>query len=633
LCKRANLCPGSIREVHLELYRGTTFSFLEDAVQHRIAEKLGEAFLQYFDYRVGVSEFSSWQNSLMALAMQIRYSNLLNNGILLEMQLPRSSSRLDALITGKSASGSANAVLIELKQWTSVQDCDLNESVVTFLGGKNRTVPHPSIQASTYAEYLADNHSAFQGEGAIALYPCTWLHNLTSKSSPIYDRKFSKILKSAPLFAAFDADRMAAFLRSHIEVGDNAELIHPIIESKYQVSKHLLDHVAEAIDSKGYTLLDDQIVALDTILSMASTAEKTVILISGGPGTGKSLIALRALGELSRRSLNAQYVTGSKAFTENLRKLLGRRAATQFKYTHNYVDALPNEIDVLIVDEAHRVRETSNSWRTPRHLRSSRPQIHELIEAARISVFFVDNFQVVKPGEVGSASLIRQAAAEFDCCFEQIELTTQFRCGGSGNYVEWLNETLGITAPTGALLDRETFDFRIFDSVAALRKTIDDMTSAGRTARMTAGFCWKWSDPNPDGTLAEDVVIGDFRMPWDAKPGAGKLAKGIPQASYWATDPNGIGQVGCVYNAQGFEFEYVGVIFGRDLVFDEAAGAWKGQPQFSADPAMRRAKHHFANYVANAYRVLMTRGLTGCYVYFMDENTRAHFERAMETRP
>ncbi len=614
----------------MQLYAGTTKSFLNDAVQHSIAEKLGAAYAEYFNFRAAASEFTSWQNSLTALGLQIRHANLLENGIVLEMQLPRSSARLDALITGRTARGTGAAVLIELKQWTRVETCDLSESVVTFLGGRDRTVPHPSVQASSYAQYLKDNHEAFQDREAIALHPCSWLHNLTSRSSAVFDRKFSKVLANTPLFAAFDADRFSRYLNQHVGHRDTGDIINRIIESKYRVSKQLLDHVADVIESKGYTLIDDQIVAFDTILTRAQDSQsRHVIVISGGPGTGKSLIALRALGDLSRRAKNAQYVTGSKAFTENLRALLGRRAAAQFKYTHNYVDALPGEIDVLIVDEAHRIRETSNSWRTPRHKRSPRPQIQELISAAKTSVFFVDNYQVVKPGEVGSVDLIRGTAAALDCSYDELELSTQFRCSGSDNYLQWLNEVLGITPPSGMVLDRTSFDFRIMNSIDELHAEILRAFKSGKTARLTAGFCWKWSDPNRDGTLVDDVIIGDFRMPWDAKPGAGKLAKGIPAASYWATDPGGIDQIGCVYNAQGFEFEYVGVIFGRDLVFDASFGRWRGQREFSADPALRKAGNSYQQYVANAYRVLMTRGLRGCFVYFLDDETRSHFERAL----
>jgi SOS-response transcriptional repressor LexA len=150
---------------------------------------------------------------------------------------------------------------------------------------------------------------------------------------------------------------------------------------------------------------------------------------------------------------------------------------------------------------------------------------------------------------------------------------------------------------------------------------------------MTAGFCWKWSKPNSDGTLKNDVVIGDFRRPWNARPEATRLAPGIPKAPLWANDANGIDQVGCVYTVQGFEFDYVGVIFGKDLTYDFDRQDWIGRRENSCDPVVRRSKDRFVDLVKNTYRVLLSRGLKGCYVYFMDKDTERFIRSRTEKMP
>jgi DUF2075 family protein len=209
-----------------------------------------------------------------------------------------------------------------------------------------------------------------------------------------------------------------------------------------------------------------------------------------------------------------------------------------------------------------------------------------------------------------------------NCEVVEFELQAQFRCNGSDAFVNWVNNTLGIRRTANVIWDKhEEFDFRIFPSPAALEDAIRAKAQEGFTSRMTAGFCWKWSKPRIDGTLVDDVTVGSYRRPWNAKPNAGRLASNIPSASLWAYDPRGIGQVGCIYTAQGFEFDYVGVIFGTDLIYSFAQNTWVGEKTMSADNVVKRAGDRFVDLVKNTYRVLLTRGMKGCYVYFIDRDT------------
>ncbi len=376
-------------------------------------------------------------------------------------------------------------------------------------------------------------------------------------------------------------------------------------------------------------------VIYDKVLAWAGQGfhdrKKAVIIVKGGPGTGKSVIAINLMADLLLKGFNVQYATGSRAFTQTLRAVIGSRGSVQFNYFNSYTNAELNAIDVLVADEAHRIRKLSSNRFTPKEQRSDKPQIDELIKASKVTVFFIDDDQIVRPDEIGSVQYIRDAAARGGCSLFEYQLEAQFRCAGSDAFVNWINNTLGVKRTANILWqNNEGFDFKIFDSAENMENAIREKVSQGNTGRMTAGFCWPWSEANNDGSLILDVKVGNYQRPWNAKPEATKLAKGIPKAVLWAHDPNGIEQVGCVYTAQGFEFDYVGVIFGKDLRYDPDNQMWIGDKEHSFDGAVKRSKDRFADLVKNTYRVLLTRGMKGCYVHFEDKETERFFRSRME---
>jgi len=622
----------------MRLYSGSSNAFLDDAVHNRIADKLRSEFFHHFRYYPAPSEVNSWRNSLRAVSQVFDYAGLTDHGVILEYQLPLSSMRLDCIISGRDRAGRDSAVIIELKQWDRSEPSDGERLVTARVGGIERPLLHPSVQVGQYLIYLQDMHTAFyDGADPISGSACAYLHNYSLvDGDPLIDPKFSDWLRSNPIFCERDVDPLCEYLTERLSKGGGMEVLQRIESSKYKPSKKLLDHVAGTIRGVPvYTLLDEQLVVYDKVLARArsglETGGKATIIIKGGPGTGKSVIAINLMAALLEKGYNAQYATGSKAFTETLRKIIGNRGSIQFKYFNSYGRANQDEIDVLVADEAHRIRETSADRFTPRAARTNKPQIRELIEASRLSVFFIDDDQIVRPNEIGSVDYLRSHAMEIGCDVEEYELEAQFRCNGSDAFVNWVNNTLGIKRTANVIWDRhEEFEFRIYDDPFSLESAIREKAANGNTARVVAGFCWEWSSPDERGYLREDVVIGDYRRPWDARYDAKRLAPGIPKASLWAYDPNGLGQVGCVYTAQGFEFDYVGVIFGPDLVYDPKAAAWRGVPSMSADRMVKRSKDKFAALVKNTYRVLLSRGMKGCYVHFMDENTKNFFRSRME---
>ena len=623
----------------MHLYSGVTTEFVADATRNRIADKLRRAFFDYFRYEPSPSEVGAWQNSLRAMSDVVEVAALDDHGIVVELQLPLSSKRLDCMLTGHDSGDRPQAVVVELKQWSVVEPSSIEECVAVFIGGRVRDELHPSAQVGGYQRYLMDVHTTFS-EGAVGMSSCAFAHNARfDPEAEFWDGSHQALLDRWPLFAGDQVDEFSNFLDGQLSAGDGQPVLEQVLKGRYRPHKRLLDHTARVIRREPtYVLLDEQQVAFNHILGRVrdreASSEQSAFLIRGGPGTGKSLIAVNLLAELSGDGYVTQHATGSKAFTENLRKVVGPRAKAQFNYFNSFSTAEPELLDAIICDEAHRIRISSNSRFMKKEARSELPQVEELMRSAKVSVFFIDDRQVVRPGEVGNSELIRSTARRLGIPVFEHELETQFRCGGSDAFVGWVNNTLEIDATPFVLWDpSEEFDFQIVDSLRELEAMIRGKAAEGFTARLTAGFCWPWSDPGEDGTLARDVRIGEWSMPWNARPDSGRLAAGIPKSNYWASDPAGIEQVGCVYTAQGFEYDYAGVIFGRDLVWRPRQG-WIGQPEFSHDSVVKRGGKKdpamFAELVKNTYRVLLTRGLQGCYVYFEDDQTRDFFLSRVE---
>jgi DUF2075 family protein len=620
----------------MRLYSGSSSQFIKDTTQALIVGKLSSAFFDYYRFHATEAELRAWNNSLTAISEVFQETNLMDHGVILEYQLPLTSKRLDCLICGKDGSNRNNAVIIELKQWEKCEPAP-GELVLTWISGAHREVLHPSVQVGHYKMYLEDTHTSFYDPDPVHLNACSYLHNYNLHSSDsLLDKKFKEYTDVYPVFTKDRRESFKPYLLDKLKKGMGQTVLQKIDNGHYKPSKKLMDHVGNIIrNNSEYILLDEQLVVYDKVLTCAreglGSQQKTAIIIKGGPGTGKSVIAINLLADLLLNGKNAHYATGSRAFTETLRKIIGTRGSVQFKYFNSYAQAEAGQIDVLIADEAHRIRKTSNNRYMRREFRSNTPQVDELLKASKVSVFFIDDNQVVRPDEIGSVRYIRESAQQHDCKIFEYKLDAQFRCNGSDAFVNWINNTLGIEKTANVIWDQhEEFDFKIIDSPHTLEKLIREKVKLGYTGRVTAGFCWPWSLPDENGYLLDDVVIGGYRRPWDAKPEARKLATGIPKASLWAYDPNGINQVGCVYTAQGFEFDYVGVIFGEDLRYGFDEQTWIGDPTKSADNVVRRSRGNFIDLVKNTYRVLLTRGMKGCYVYFMNKETERFFKSRIE---
>ncbi|MEU7932436.1 DUF2075 domain-containing protein [Micromonospora echinofusca] len=564
--------------------------------------------------------------------------------VLVEYQLPLTSKRVDVVLAGVDPRTAEDSyVVVELKQWSQAESYEGSDRLVLVEHARGPRL-HPGVQVSDYCEYLTD----FLGVLADRRNPvrgAAYLHNAVDRD--VDDLFARRPTEQSRIFTKQRRGQFLDYLRTHLAPAPGAAAADRFLTSSVRPSRHLLSYAAQELKERShFTLLDGQRLAYELVLHAVERARsadrKSVVVVAGGPGSGKSVIALSVLGELARQNRSVMHATGSRAFTQTLRRYAGKgstRIKSLFAYFNSFMNAERNGFDVLICDEAHRIRETSVNRFTPKAKRDkARPQVDELIAAARVPVFLLDEHQVVKPGELGSVDVISRYAEQLGLEVEVVSLHDQFRCGGSEAYEKWVLDLLGLDGgePTVWTGDGR-FDLRLAGSPEELEAFLAGKQAAGETARMSAGYCWPWSDPRPDDTLIPDVQVGIWSRPWNVK--SDRSVGEAPGSAFWATDPNGFGQVGCVYTAQGFEYEWSGVIIGPDLVARD--GQLVTRRSESKDPAFRSRKAlsdvEADRLIRNTYKVLMTRGMRGTLLYSTDPETRewlaslVRTERGLET--
>lgn len=574
-------------------------------------------------------EIRPWHASLPVLANDLIAAGFGGLEVLVEHQLPLTSRRVDAVLAGQHPkTGGASYVLVELKQWSGAELFEEDPGLVTIDAYGGRPVLHPMDQVSGYRDYMLDFLPGLDGRGD-AVAAVAYLHNATEQGiRGLRDREPTEFVR---MFTGERKVDFVDFLRERLDPGvSGTGAADQLLALKVGPSRQLLAVAAEEIrEREQFVLLDQQKVAYEIVLHEVERAReadhKSIVLVTGGPGTGKSVIALSLLGELARQGRTVLHATGSQSFTKTLRKVAGKgstRIQAMFKYFNSFMDAERNGLDVLILDEAHRIRETSANRYTKASSRTGRPQVDELIAAARVPVFLLDENQVVRPGELGTVDEIESFAAGLGLNIHRISLDDQFRCGGSESYVRWVQRLLGLL-PGGPIPweGDSSFALDVVDSPQELESRLSTKADQGFSARITAGFCWPWSEPERDGRLVPDVVIDGWQRPWNVK--GERAVGGAPPSALWATDPAGFGQVGCIYTAQGFEYDWNGVIFGPDLVW--RTDRWVSVRAASKDPAFRSSSkvsdEDFDRLARNVYKVLMTRGMIGTLLYSTDAET------------
>lgn len=615
------------------VYAKTKVDFLEDVSNGCIEDIIRESVKQKLNKNVGNNEYISWKNSLGSMYHVIN-SELIpdNSGIAVEYSIPRTKNRIDFIITGQDENNNDKVIIIELKQWTDIQITDKDAVVLTrFQQGLSEEL-HPSYQAWSYSSLLYGFNATVYNEN-IGLEPCAYLHNHVD-DNVIKNSFYNDYLEKAPVFCKGEKEKLQNFITKFIKYGDKTNIMYRIDNGEIRPSKNLADSMVSMIKgNQEFVMIDDQKLVYETALSLArksSKDNKNILIVEGGPGTGKSVVAINLIVAITKLGLNTQYVTKNAApravFESKLTGTLKKtEISNMFTGSGSYIGCDTNTFDCLIVDEAHRLNEKSGMFKN-----LGENQIKEIIEASKSSVFFIDEDQKVTWHDIGKKDEIRKWANKLGVKVHDLKLESQFRCNGSDGYLSWLDNVLQISDTANNTLDGINYDFKIVDSPNKLKDLIFEKNEINNKARLVAGYCWDWvSKKNKN---ANDIVIPeyDFEMKWN-------LAS---DGNIWIISPKSVNEVGCIHTCQGLEVDYVGVIVGDDFVIRDGKAVTNPSKRAKTDASLKGYKKALKEnpdeskakadaIIKNTYRTLMTRGMKGCYVYFTDKETEKYFKSRM----
>ncbi|MEE8717203.1 MAG: DUF2075 domain-containing protein [Coriobacteriales bacterium] len=617
------------------VYTGTKSSFMRDVENDDIAPIIEKNVLQKMHRKTNAPEFRSWQNSMQYMYKVVNDADIPDDcGVAIEYNVPLTDKRVDFILSGLDGDGRENADIIELKQWESAEAVPGMEAVVrTYVGGARREVTHPSYQAWSYAALIADFNESVQ-DRQIALHPCAFAHNYeVDGTSALEAEQYEPYLEMAPLFGRHDLRKLREFIKRDIKRGDGQRVLADIDNGKIRPSKSLQDALASMMRGNAeFTLVDTQKVFFEKALwyARASQADgrKRVYIVRGGPGTGKSVIAVNLLVRLIQEGQLAAYVSKNSA-PRNVyaAELKGTRRKSDvdalFKGSGAFVNTEPNTYGTLVVDEAHRLNERSGLYGNV-----GENQVGEIIRSARCSVFFIDESQRVTIKDIGTVDEIRRWAQAEGAEVYEDALESQFRCNGSDGYLAWLDNTLQIRSTANWDIEAIQYDFRVMDSPEQLEREIRRRNVRNK-ARIVAGYCWEWPAVSRNDASRKDIRIEDWSISWN-----------LSGSNTFAIDPESVNEAGCIHTTQGLEFDYVGVIVGPDMRFEDGRVVCDASRRAKTDKSLSGIKklaredperaHRVADEVIkNTYRTLMTRGMKGCYVYCTDKPLADYLRRSM----
>lgn len=617
------------------VYHASKKRFIDDVFNGTIADDIDHAFFIHLGRHTSPNEKLSWKNSMMHMYKVINTSDIPDNStIAIEYQIPLTSKRIDFIISGIDERKQPNMVIIELKQWEHAKLSNKSGIIQThFQHGESETA-HPCYQAWSYA-YMLQNYNETIREHHIQLLPCAFLHNY-QEDHIISNECYSEYIDKAPLFLKTDAGKLQNFIKKHIKYGSKEDIVWFIDKGKLRPSKQLADALTSMLQgNKEFILLDEQKIVYETALNLAREASakqtKHVLIVDGGPGTGKSVVAINLLVELTKENLVCQYVSKNAAprdvYTAKLSNSFKKSFISNlFVGSGSFINAPQNTYGALIVDEAHRLNMKSGLYSN-----LGENQIIEIIQASLFSVFFIDDRQRVHIKDIGSKAAIQKYAETCGAVVHTTKLTSQFRCNGSDSYLSWLDNTLQIRETANIRLSEEDYDFKIFSDPNELFKTIKEKNKINNKARVVAGYCWDWnSKKNPNDY---DIIIPEFRFQkrWNLNS----------DKNLWIIGNNSIEEIGCIHTCQGLELDYIGVIIGLDMRYENGRIITDVSQRSGNDQSVKgfkslikqnkgKALQDADDIIKNTYRTLLTRGMKGCYVYCCDKQLAEYFDAQIE---
>ena len=618
------------------IYHNTKGKFINDVRSGIIADKIEKEFMNHNLNHSNTAEHRAWANSLHFMK-DVLDDNEIDNDceLAIEYKIPLTSKRVDFLIAGKDEKNQTNIVVIELKQREDAKPTELNDTVCTYVGSRMRYVAHPSYQAYSYAKTI-QNFNETVNNYDVSLEPCAYLHNFSEKNRPHIDNEFYKeAIDLAPIFLQRDSIKLTQFIKKYIKKKDGENILFKIDNGKLKPSKNLQDALASMLrGNKEFELIDEQKVAYEVIKQridesfknsrkLSETPQKYTFIIKGGPGTGKSVIAVSLLCYLINKGYSSAYVTQSTAPREVYFKKL-RQEKYRLSYIKslfvsavNFVNADLNAFDCLICDEAHRLIKHHDL------MYKGYNQIKDIIHASLISVFFIDEHQMVNFRDFGSIEQIKKTAKEENSIVvydDNFNLVSQFRCNGSDGYLNFLDNLLEIEENENKTFDKDfDYELRLFNSPTKMRDELRKKNGNNK-ARMLAGFCYEWlSSKNRE--LMDINLEDDFHA-----------QRNFKEDKAWIINENSFEQVGCIHTCQGLELEYAGVIIGNNLVYRDGRILTDYTKNARSDHSFRLLKQHRESeranladpIIRNVYRVLLSRGQKGTYIYCEDKALLKH---------
>ena len=596
---------------------------ITDEIEHMYLAKIGKS---------PESQIRSWRNSMVYMRNVLEDSEIPDDcGVAIEFTIPTTSKRIDFILTGLNQFKDDSVVIIELKQWDWAEKVEGKDGIVkTVLGRGVHETTHPSYQAWSYASLLKNFNETVEEE-EIGLYPCAFLHNYDFQDDdPLTDEIYKPYYDEAPLYGQKDILKLREFIKRYIRYGDDGSLLYRIDNGRIRPSKRLQDTLYSMLQGNDeFVMIDEQKVAYELAIEMARESyiddKKRVLIVEGGPGTGKSVVAINLLVDIMQDEMNSCYVTKNTAPREVFyKKLKGGEFKVGwikniFKGSGTFIESNENDYDAIIVDEAHRLTEKTGFFKKGDN------QIKEIMNAGKFTVFFIDKFQRVSIEDYGSISEIKRWASEFGAEVKQIKLASQFRCNGSDGYLSWVSDVLELEETANYDGFDFDYDFRVVDSASELRDLIFEKNKVNNKSRLVAGYCWNWISEGKEDSDVHDIVIDDFSMSWN-----------LGNSKTWAIDDDSINEVGCIHTSQGLEFDYVGVIIGEDMQFDGEHIVTDFNMRAKTDRSMFGIKKMYNEdsekalkltdeIIKNTYRTLMTRGMKGCYIYCEDMALQAYF--------
>lgn len=600
-----------------------------DFIKHVDNDEISIAIEKAYNRRIGKvkdSEKRSWKNSMLYMYKALNIPQIPDDAtVAIEYRIPATSMRIDFILAGLDRNDKKNVVIIELKQWEEIDEVPDEDGIVkTFINkGKVRTT-HPSYQAWTYSCAIEDYNEGVE-KNKIALHPCAYLHNYVKrKNDPLTSQIYSNYIENAPVYTQGEVIKLRDFITRYVSKGDDGKILYDIEGGRIRPSKSLQDALKLMLDgNEEFKLMDNQKVVFEkirkTVFKKMLGGKKNVFIIKGGPGTGKSVLAINLLVKLNSAGYVTQYVSKNSAPREVYQvKLKGnytqKYIGSLFKGSGCFIDSQKDEIDVLLVDEAHRLNEKSGIFKN-----KGENQIKEIINSAKLSVFFIDEEQRVTLSDIGSIDEIRRLAKEAGANVIEDELTAQFRCNGSDGYLNWIDDVLELK--NTANFDGFDFDYEIevVDNPSEMMEKILEKNKVNNKARLLAGYCWDWISKGNYNNY--DIVFPEynFKMKWN-----------LTSKEPWAIGKNSVNEIGCIHTCQGLEFDYVGVIIGEDLRYENNKVISDFNKRAKTDQSLKGIKKLYKKdkekalekadeIIKNTYRVLMTRGMKGCYIYCVDE--------------